>query len=103
MVVTLLFFDGCPNWQITNAHLEALSAEFAFDLDRCHVDTDEDAQRLHFRGSPTVLIDGRDVFATSDEPIGLSCRMYRTEHGLAGAPSVEQLHGALTAADINRT
>ena len=79
MVVTLLFFDGCPNWQITNAHLEALSAEFRFDLDRCHVDTDEDAQRLHFRGSPTVLIDGRDVFAAGDEPIGLSCRMYRTE------------------------
>ena len=24
VVVTLLFFDGFPNWQITNAHLEAL-------------------------------------------------------------------------------
>ena len=103
MLVTLLFFDGCPNWQITNAHLEALSAEFAFDLDRCHVDTDEDAQRLHFRGSPTVLIDGRDVFATGDEHVGLSCRIYRTERGLTGAPSVEQLHEALTAAGINRT
>ena len=31
MVVTLLFFDGCPNWQITDARLEALSAEFGFD------------------------------------------------------------------------
>jgi hypothetical protein len=103
VVVTLLFFDGCPNWQTTNTHLEALSAEFGFDLDRCHVETDEDAQRLHFRGSPTVLIDGRDVFATGDEPIGLSCRMYRTDHGLAGAPGAEQLHEALTAANINRT
>ena len=102
MVVTLLFFDGCPNWQTTNAHPEALSAEFGFDLDRHQVETDEDAQRLQFRGSPTVLIDGRDVFAAGDEPIGLSCRMYRTEHGLAGAPSIEQLHEALTAADINR-
>lgn len=102
MKVTLLFFDGCPNWQTTNAHLEALSAEFAFDLDRCHVETDEDAQRLHFRGSPTVLIDGRDVFATVDEPIGLSCRIYRTGRGLAGAPSVQQLHDALTAANTRR-
>ena len=103
MVVTLLFFVGCPNWQITNAHLEALSAEFGFDLDRHQVETDEDARRLHFRGSPTVLIDGRDLFATGDEPIGLSCRIYRTERGLTGAPSVEQLHEALTAAGMNRT
>ncbi len=46
MVVTLLFFDGCPNWQTTNAHLEALSAEFGFDLHRYQVERDEDAQRL---------------------------------------------------------
>ncbi len=103
MLVTLLFFDGCPNWQTTNAHLDALSAEFGFELVRCQVDTDEDAQRLQFRGSPTVMIDGRDVFATGDEPIGLSCRMYRTEQGLAGAPSVEQLRAALSAADVNHT
>ena len=102
MKVTLLFFDGCPNWQTTNANLETLAVEFGFELDRCQVETDDDAQRLQFRGSPSVLIDGRDVFATGDEPIGLSCRMYRTNHGLAGAPSVEQLHEALTAADIDR-
>ena len=102
-MVTLLFFDGCPNWQTTNAYLEGLSAEFGFDLDRYQIETDEDAQRFQFRGSPTVLIDGRDVFATGDEPIGLTCRMYRSEHGLVGAPSVEQLHEALSAADINRT
>lgn len=101
MKVTLLFFDGCPNWQVTNARLESMAVEFGFELERCHVVTDEDAQRLRFRGSPTVLIDGRDVFATGDEPIGLSCRMYQTDHGLAGAPSVVQLHEALTAASTN--
>lgn len=92
-----MYFDGCPNWQVTDANLARLADEFGFELERCQVETDEDAQRLQFRGSPTVLIDGRDVFATGDEPIGLSCRMYRTDHGLAGAPSVEQLHDVLTA------
>jgi hypothetical protein len=99
--VTLLFFDGCPNWQTTDADLAALAVEFGFEFYRCQVETDEDAQRFHFRGSPTVLIDGRDVFATGDEPIGLSCRVYRTDHGLAGVPSVEQLRGVLTAASTN--
>lgn len=97
MKVTLLYFDGCPNWQVTDANLVTLAEELGFELERCQVDSDEDAQRLRFRGSPTVLIDGRDVFATGDEPIGLSCRMYRTDHCLAGAPTVEQLHGVLTA------
>ncbi|MEY2523844.1 MAG: hypothetical protein QOJ66_2409 [Ilumatobacteraceae bacterium] len=98
----MLFFDGCPNWHTANANLEALIGEFRFDFDRCQVETNEDAQRLQFRGSPTVLIDGRDVFADGDEPIGLSCRMYRGKHGLVGAPSIEQLHDALTAANTHR-
>jgi hypothetical protein len=97
--VTLLFFDGCPNWQLTDARLTRLADDLGFELERCQVETDEDAQRLQFRGSPTVLIDGREVFATGDEPIGLSCRMYQTDHGLAGAPTVEQLHDVLTAAN----
>ena len=101
MKVTLLFFDGCPNWQVTNAHLESMAVEFGFDFDRRHVVRGEDAQRLKFHGSPTVLIDGRDVFTNGDEPLGLSCRTYQTDHGLAGAPSAEQLHEALTAASTN--
>lgn len=103
MLVTLLFFDGCPNWQTTNDNLEAMAVELGFDFVRCQVDTDEDAQRLQFRGSPTVLIDGRDVFAVGDEPIGLSCRMYRTRTGFAGAPSVTQLRGVLSAAIASRS
>ena len=102
MKVTLLFFDGCPNWQITDAHLESLAVEFGFEFEQCHVETDEAAQRLQFRGSPTVLIDGADVFADGDEPIGLACRMYRTDHGLAGAPTIKQLREALSAASTNR-
>ena len=97
----MLFFDGCPNWQTTEVNLESLAAELGFQLDRCQVETGEDAERLQFRGSPTVLIDGRDVLANGNEPIGLSCRMYRTDRGLAGAPSVQQLRDVLIAAGTN--
>ena len=97
--VTLLFFDGCPNWQNTLADLESLSVEFGFELERCPVETVEDAERLRFRGSPTVLVDGRDVFAHGDEPIGLSCRVYHSDQGLAGAPTVQQLRAVLTKAN----
>jgi hypothetical protein len=49
-----------------------------------------------FRGSPTVLVDGRDPFLDRDSPVGrLACRVDRTEDGLAGAPTVDQLVAAL--------
>lgn len=97
MKVTLLYFDGCPNWQVTETLIESLRSELGFEFDRRRVQTAEDAERLQFRGSPTVLIDDQDVFATGDEPVGLSCRMYRTDHGLTGSPPERQLRELLEA------
>lgn len=89
--VTVLYFDGCPSWRVAVERLRALGAEP--DLQR--VETAGDVRRLGFTGSPTILVDGRDPFASGDEPVGMSCRMYRTPEGLAGAPSVAQLRDAL--------
>ena len=89
----LLYFDGCPNWRETDARLaEALRvAGVAATVTRVHVATAAEAERLAFRGSPTVLVDGADPFADPDAPVGLSCRVFRTPDGLRGAPTVEQL------------
>ncbi len=97
MDVALLYFDGCPNWveaqqRLTEA-LTAVGAESAYRL--VPVTPVVDAERLGFRGSPTVLVDGRDPCAESDAPVGLSCRVYRTPDGLRGAPTVEQLVAVL--------
>jgi len=48
------------------------------------------AERAECRGSPTILIDGRDPFATGAEPIGMSCRVFRTEDGPQGPPTEAQ-------------
>lgn len=94
--VTLLYFDGCPSWQTADERLRALAGEFGFDLRHQKVETPEAAEAFSFRGSPTILVDGRDVFAEGDEPVGLSCRIYQTPEGPAGSPTVEQLRAALT-------
>jgi hypothetical protein len=93
--VTLLYFDGCPHWQITAARLEALVGELDFTVERQVVDTPEAAEALEFRGSPTVLVDGIDPFADPDAPVGLSCRLYATPEGLGGAPIEAMLRQAL--------
>ncbi len=98
MDIALLFFDDCPNWGATAEHLNSLAAEFP-DLNVTHqlVDTDEEAQRVGFHGSPSILIDGVDVFAPRDAPVGLSCRVYQTPDGPAGAPTIGQLCDAVMA------
>ena len=97
--MTLLYFDGCPNWQLADGRLqEALVRAGRTDVRVEHrqVATLEEAEAAGFRGSPTVLIDGRDPFADPGAAVGLSCRVYRTGLGLAGAPTVEQLTEALS-------
>jgi hypothetical protein len=94
MDVTLLYFDGCPNWTVADERLrEALDQTGNPDVEVSYrkVSTPQDAESVEFRGSPTILVDGRDPFLERDAPVGLSCRVYRSEAGLAGAPTVEQL------------
>ncbi len=59
------------------------------------VSTPADAERLGFPGSPTVIIAGVDLFETSRGRSGFACRLYATERGFDGAPSVAQLVLAL--------
>ena len=61
------------------------------------VETAEDAERLGFSGSPTLLIDGRDPFVRAEPSFGLTCRVYQTPEGLAGSPTLEQLSAVLQA------
>jgi hypothetical protein len=100
MQVTGLYFEDCPNWKTARQRLqEALAAagrSGAFEVSYQRVETPEEAERVGFRGSPTILIDGRDPWAAPDAAIGLSCRIYRTEEGADASPSVAQLVEALT-------
>lgn len=59
--VVLQYFDGCPNWhgferQLRQALRRMGLSDSALILQR--VETPEDAERLAFHGSPTVLVTG---------------------------------------------
>jgi hypothetical protein len=100
MRVTLRYFDGCPNWHTTYDRLrDVLREEGMADVEPIleQVETAEDAERLRFIGSPTILINGRDPFAGAEVAFGLTCRVYETPDGLAGSPTLEQLREALRA------
>ncbi|WP_434812404.1 thioredoxin family protein [Microbacterium sp. bgisy189] len=99
MDVTLLYFDGCPNWKIADERLRLLALERPdITVRRQLVRTPEEAEQVGFLGSPSIQVDGIDVFAQPGSPVGLTCRMYPTPHGYAGAPTVEQLRTVLADA-----
>ena len=98
MEIRLRYFDGCPHWRTMHDRLrEALRAEGLANVEPIleRVDTSEDAERLRFVGSPTLLVDGRDPFADGGGSFGLSCRVYQTPEGFAGSPTTDQVRAAL--------
>ena len=96
MDVTLLYFDGCPNWKTADGHLQALTAEIPdLSITRRLVETPEEAVRVRFHGSPSVVVDGVDLFGGPDTPVGLACRVYETPDGPAGSPTLDQLREVL--------
>lgn len=89
----LLYFDGCPNWQEADERLRQALVRLGMDVpvERVNVLTEEEAERLSFRGSPTIVVNGVDPFADPSAPLGLSCRVFQTPDGLRGSPTIEQL------------
>lgn len=95
--LVLQYFDGCPNWETLRGHLatlidEGLDATVEYEL----IDSHDKAVEREFLGSPTVLVDGADPFSDPTAQPGLACRVYHTERGPAGSPSLGQLRTAIT-------
>lgn len=100
--VEVLYFEGCPSWQRAFAVTQRLVGELGIraEVEARLVADAIDAQRLHFLGSPTVRVNGRDIEPSSDArtDYALACRIYRTNAGLAELPDERWLRAALEAA-----
>ena len=98
MKVEILYFEGCPSYTVAEQLLREIMAEKGIpgEIELVAVNTNEEAQRLRFPGSPTIRLDGRDLFpATEHEDYGLGCRVYATPEGFKGYPTTEMFWEAL--------
>ena len=98
MKVEVLYFDGCPTYETATRTLRAVLVEEGRDADveLVAVNSDEETRRLRFPGSPTIRIDGRDLFPVPErEDWRLGCRLYATPEGLRGSPTTGMLREAL--------
>lgn len=91
--VVVLYFEECPTWQTAVERVKAACARTGMPVEvrPLAVTSYEDAFRLGFAGSPTILLDGIDPFAQPGASPALACRLYATPDGMAGAPTVDQL------------
>jgi hypothetical protein len=65
------------------------------DIEEVDTTSPETPEPLRTWGSPTILIDGRDV-GGEESPRGAGCRLYRDEEGRhRGTPSESLLRSAL--------
>lgn len=102
MEIELLYFDGCPSHEAFLPRLRELLARAGVDapVAERRVESDTDAQRERFLGSPTLRVDGVDVDPDAGErtDYGLKCRLYPTSEGLRGTPPDEWVLSALRRA-----
>ena len=91
MRVELLYFKGCPNISMARKSLKEAStkADIPAQWDEIDLNEPNTPKELKGYGSPTILVDGKDV--TGTVPRGKpSCRTYYTANGgITGAPDVE--------------
>ncbi len=100
MKIEILYFDGCPTYKLVEKWLNELREEegFQFELELINVDSDEKAVQLKFTGSPTVRVNGEELFPPSPEaPYARTCRMFCWNGKMHGAPPREMLHQKISA------
>src|SRR3954452_4026338 len=85
MKVELLWWEGCPSTPEAMKDLRQVLREEGLDaeaVELVEVESDEQAERERFPGSPTIRIDGEDAVPPADtDPVGLTCRVYRLRDG----------------------
>ncbi len=75
--IRFLYFNGCPNAAQTLENLRAALRELDLDMEPELVDVDPVSFDGPFPGSPSVLVNGIDVYTESvPDAFEFSCRMF---------------------------
>lgn len=86
--VVVQYFRGCPNSDEMILRVRSAIAGFEnVNYEEILIESEEDARRNNFRGSPTLLINNEDFEGVPVPPTpSLSCRFYPK-----GLPTIEQI------------
>ncbi len=83
----MLHVADCPNVAIVLEQIAVACGDVSVPVATRLVETESEAATLGMRGSPTVLVDGRDV--VGDGQVGVACRLR--------LPTIDNLRAAINA------
>ena len=98
MRVSFLYYEDCPSHDLALERLREVMAEegISSEVEIVKVETEEQACRLGFVGSPTIRVDGRDMDPPSNPRFALTCRVYRLEDDrISPLPSKDMIRRTL--------
>jgi hypothetical protein len=98
--VELLWWRGCPSWEQAGELVREQLELHGIDPSRLslrEIRDEAEAEASGFVGSPTILVDGRDIDDPGAVPTGLTCRVYRLRDGrISALPDPADIAAALT-------
>jgi len=100
MQIEVLYFEACPNYLKAIANLkEALARRgdvLSTEITMTELKTEQEAGDRAFLGSPTFLVDDKDLFGVPDDPTyGLRCRIFILKDRVTGIPSADDFVSVL--------
>jgi hypothetical protein len=95
--ISLLYFDGCPSWQPALENLKKVieDEKILAEISLVKVEDPDQAQQEQFLGSPSIRVNGIDLWPEERANYMLSCRVYKTPAGIKGSPTIEMLRERL--------
>ncbi len=101
MKIELFYFDGCLAYQTALKHLEEVIKEKKLDagVEMIKIESDEQALRDRFLGSPSIRINGLDIEPGVEKikDFSMRCRLY-LEDKVSDWPSKKMIAQAIDAA-----
>jgi hypothetical protein len=105
--IDVLVREDCPNRGMALVVVERVVDETGVpaEIHVVEVASDEEAEEHRALGSPTVLVDGRDVDPQPgvNADFSIADRIYRTDRGPCGWPDAEWIREALLRAVAQTT
>jgi hypothetical protein len=95
--ITLLYFDGCPSWKAALDNLGGVLNELGLtvEIELIKIESNDQAQEQKFLGSPSIRVNGVDLWPEDRQTYTMSCRVYQTPSGFSGVPTSEMIKARL--------
>ena len=92
-MVEFQYFEGCPNAKATLDNLNRVIEEGSIDPAELTITEVSDlglAESIRFQGSPTILVDGVDIYTgAKPETMNYACRIFELDGVKTGVLSTE--------------